>query len=109
MVQTFSAYRSDHPFDLCPLPRRARSAENFVDVHDLDLFAELLPVDAIPISKQIFRCSIERKRFEHLLRSPFGGRMRCDVRVDDTSAIMRENDEDEQNFKPDSVDVEEVH
>jgi hypothetical protein len=34
------------------LPRRSRSAENFVDVHDLELLAEHLPVDPIAISEQ---------------------------------------------------------
>src|SRR5215467_2264106 len=71
MVQTFSADRPDHTFHVSALPRRARGAKNFFDIHDFDLLAELLPVDPITISQQIFRCGVERKGFQHLLRGPF--------------------------------------
>ena len=109
MVQAFASYRADYAFDIGALPRRSRSAKHFLDIHNFDLFAELLPVNAIAISEQIFRRSVERKRFEHLLRCPFSGGMRGDAEVDNTSAMVSENDKDEQNFKPDGVDREEVN
>jgi len=34
--------------------------------------------------------------------------MSCDVEVHNASSVMRENDENEQDFKPNSVDGEEV-
>jgi len=34
--------------------------------------------------------------------------MSSDVKVDNASSIMGENDKDEENFKPDGVDSEEV-
>src|SRR5689334_13773361 len=108
MVQTFSSYRADQAFHVRALPWRSRSAEDSRDIHDLDLVAEPVAVDAVAIPKQGFRCSVERKWFEHLLRRPFGGRMRGDVEVDNTPAIMSENDKDEQNFEPDGVDCEEI-
>src|SRR5262249_41758557 len=108
MVQTFSADRTDHAFDVSALPRRSRSAKNLVDIHDFDLLAELLPVDPITISQQIFRCGVERKGFEHLLRGPFTRRMSRDVEVDNASSIVGENDKHEQNFKPHGVDGEGV-
>src|SRR5215831_8385507 len=75
MIQTFSADRTDHALDVCALPWRARGAKNLLDIQDFDLLAELLSVDPITISQQIFRCGVERKGFEHLLRSPFRSRM----------------------------------
>src|SRR5215471_16218414 len=75
MIQTLSADRADHAFHVSALPGRSRGAENFFDIHDFDLFAELLSVDPITISQQIFRCCVERKGFEHLLRGPFRSRM----------------------------------
>lgn len=90
------------------LPRRSRSAENFVDVHDRDLLAEFLPIDAIAILQQLFRCGVERKGLEQLLRGPFSGRMGCDVKVDNTASVVSENDEDEEDFKPNRADSEEV-
>ena len=108
VVQTVSTYRSDDAFHVRPLPRRSRSAENFVDVHDLELLAELLPVDPIAISKQILRLGVERKSFEHLLRGPFGCGMGRDVEVDNTTSVVSQHNKDEQNFKPNCVDGEEV-
>jgi hypothetical protein len=71
------------------------------------LVAELLAIDSITISQQILRGCVEREGFEHLLRRPLSRRMRRDV-VHNTSSVMRENDKDEQDFKPNSVDSEEV-
>jgi hypothetical protein len=78
-MQTFSADRTDHAFYVSALLRRARGAKNLVDIHDFDVLAELLPVDPITISQQIFWCGVERKGFEHLLRGPFRRRMSRDV------------------------------
>ena len=90
------------------MPRRSRSAENFAAIHDLDLLAERLPVDPIAISEQILWHGVERKGFEHLLRGPFGCGMSRDVEMDNASSIMSENDKDEQDFKLNRVDGEEV-
>src|SRR5262249_35111762 len=86
----------------CP-ENRGSWAKNFVDIHDFDLLAELLPVDPITISQQIFRCGVERKGFQHLLRGPFSRGMSRDVEVDNASSIVGENDKHEQNFKPHGV------
>src|SRR5262245_44473217 len=84
MIQTFSADRADHAFHVSALPGRSRVAENLFDIHDFDLFAELLSVDPITISQQIFRCCVEGKGVEHLLRGPFGRGMTCHAKVDDS-------------------------
>jgi hypothetical protein len=75
---------------------------------DFDLLAELLPVDPITISQQIFRCGVEWKGFEHLLRGPSRRGMSRDVEVDNAPSIMCKNDKHEQNFKPHCMDGEEV-
>ena len=108
MVQTLSSYRADDAFHVRALPRRSRSAEHFVDVHNFDLLAELLPVDTITIPEQIFRRGVERKSFAHLPRGPFCRRMRRHVEVDNAASVVREHDKDEEDFKPNCVDREEV-
>ena len=60
MVQTFTANRTDDPFDVSSLPRSPRSAEHFFDIHYRDLTAELLAIDSISISQQISRRGIKR-------------------------------------------------
>src|SRR5215831_14587764 len=109
MVETFKANRADDAFDISALPRRPRSAENFFDIHYGDLVAELLAIDSISISQQISRCRIKRKGFEHLLRRPFSRWMSCDVEVHDTSAIVCEDNKNEEDFEPNGVDGEEVN
>src|SRR5262249_14942311 len=108
MVQALTANRTDDTFDVSALPRRPRSAENFFDIHYPDLTAELLAIDSISISQQISRRRIERKGLEYLLRRPFGRRVSRNIEMDNASSIMREDDKDKQNFKPNSVDGEEV-
>jgi len=108
MVQAFPPNRTDDPFDVSALPRRPRSAENFFDIHDRDLIAELLAIDSISISHQISRRRIEGKGFKHLLRCPFGCRVSRNVEVNNASSIMCENDKDKQHFKPNGVDSKEV-
>jgi hypothetical protein len=102
------SYRADDAFHIRALPRRPRSAENFIDVHDLNLLTELLPVDTIAIPNQIFRRGVERKGFEHLLCGPCRCGMSRDVKVDNASSVMGEDDKDEQDFKPNRVDGEEI-
>jgi len=51
---------------------------------------------AIAVSQQILRDSIERKRFHNLLGCPLRGRMFCHVEVDDSPAIVRQDDKNEQ-------------
>src|SRR5215471_18722080 len=108
IVQTFSANRTDDAFDVSSLPRRPRSAEHFFDIHYRDLLAELLAIDSIAISQQISRRGIKRKGFEHLLRRPLRRWMSCDVEVHDTSSIVCEDNKNEEDFAPNSVDGEEV-
>ena len=43
--------------------------------------------------------TIERKGFARLLRGPFRGGMRRDVKVHNTSSIVCEDDKDKQDFK----------
>jgi len=46
-----------------------------LDAHHLDLFSEIASVDSITVSQEIFRCAVERKGFDDLLRGPLCGRM----------------------------------
>jgi len=59
----------------------------------------LPPLTAISISQQILRGRIERKRFYDLLGRPLCGWMFRHVEVDDSPAIMRQYDENEQYFE----------
>jgi hypothetical protein len=100
MIQAFSADRADHALNVRTLPWRPGFTENFGNAHDIHMLSKLVSVDSIPISQKIFRCGGERKCLQHLLRSPLRRRMGRDIEVNHTPAIMREHDENKQNFKP---------
>ncbi len=103
MIQAFTTNRTDHAFDVSALPRRPRSTEDFFDIHDGDLIAELVAIDPVSISQQIAWRGIERKSFQHLVGSPFRRGMSCDVEVNNAATIMSEDNKDEEDFKPNSV------
>src|SRR4030095_12661091 len=83
MVETFSTNGSDDALNVSTLPWRSRSAEDHFDAHHLDLLSEIASVYSITVSQEIFRCAVERKGFDDLLRSPLCGRMSGDVNMDD--------------------------
>src|SRR5207237_8774369 len=89
--QTFSTDRTDHALDVSSLPRRPWSAEDFFDVHDFELLAELVSVDPIAISQEILWCAVEGKRFADLLRGPLRSRMSRDVEMEHASSVMGEH------------------
>ena len=78
-----------------PLPWRPRRSEHFFDLHDGDLLAKRMPINAISIPQQIFRCQIKREGFQNLPRRPFGRRMRRNVKVHQASTIMLDHDKHE--------------
>ena len=108
MVETFSAYRANDSLHERTLPGRSRRTEDFFDVHHFELFSELVSVNSVAVSLKIFRCAVEWKRFDDLLACPLRRRVCGDVEVQNASAIMRENDKNEQDFKPNGMDGKEV-
>ena len=86
---------SDHTLHVGPLPWRPRRSEHFFDLHDGDLLAKRMPINAISIPQQIFRCQIKREGFQNLPRRPFGRRMRRNVKVHQASTIMLDHDKHE--------------
>src|SRR5215471_1940580 len=66
------------------------------------------PVDAVTISYQVARHGVVRKRFYNLLCRPSSGRVFRDVEMQNTSTIMREDDENIKHAELDGRDCEEV-
>jgi hypothetical protein len=54
----------------------------------MDALLKVCPVNAVAISQQVAWGLIPRKGFDHLLRGPQGGGMLGDVKMDDPSAMM---------------------
>ena len=72
MVQTFAADRTDQPFNVRRLPGGAWRNLEFFESQGDGACLKFEAVDAVAISKQIFRRRGKRKRLAKLLASPTG-------------------------------------
>ena len=109
VIQAFAAKGTDQPLDIGVLPRAARRSKNFVNAHPLGRLRKLVPVYCIAVTQQISWGSIPREGFEKLPRSPFLSGKGSDGEMKRTSAIMVENQEDEEELEGHRWDEEEVY
>jgi hypothetical protein len=65
----------------------------------LDLAREHGPVDRIAVAQEVARGGVPRERLHTLLGRPPSGGGVGDVDLDDPSAVMRQDDEDEQDLE----------
>jgi len=108
VIEALATDRSDHALAIAILPGRPRRAGNLVDVHRVDLIAEVGTKDTVAVADQILRCAFEGKRFDDLPSGPSSGWMSRHVEVNDPTAIMAKDHEDVQQLKRHSRDREEI-
>ncbi len=99
VIQKFSAQATDYAFNIGVLPRRSRRGDNLANAQARQPSLNPITIYAITVSQQKLRGCIERKRFHNLLGCPLCGRMFRHVEVDDSPAIVRQDDENEQYFE----------
>ena len=99
MVRAFSPYRPDQPLDIRVLPRRARSAKNFLNTQPCGGFSEYVSVITVAITQQKTRSAVPRERVHKLTGRPLRGRMAGDRKVDWATTVVSEDDEYEQQPK----------
>ncbi len=75
-----------------------------MDVQKIQCIDNLRTIDAISIPYQIPRGGIEGKCLDHLKACPLGSRVPCDVEVNDTSPVERQNQEYVKRPKCDGLD-----
>ena len=109
VIQVFAAKGTDQPLDIGVLPRAAWRSKNFVNAHPLGGLRRLVPVYSIAVTEQIPWGSIPREGFEKLRRSPFLSGKGSDGEMKRTSAIMVEDQEDEEDLEGHRWDEEEVY
>ena len=108
MVQTLTSDRANDAFSIGSLPRRLRRNKNFLDAQVLDPLSEMLAIDRIPVSDQVFRSRLFRKGIDDLLGRPHGGRMDGNVKMHDLPPMMAKNNKAEQDLEPDRRDGKEI-
>ena len=99
VVQAFSPYRPDQPLDIRVLPRRVRSAKNFLNAQPCGGFSKYVSVISVAITQQKTRSAVPRERLHKLTGRPLRGRMAGDRRVDWATTVVREDDEYKQQPK----------
>jgi hypothetical protein len=80
------------------LPWASWSDHDFFDTHMLDLLPKGRAINAVAIPQEIPWRLVPRKRLHHLLRSPLGGGVLGDGKMDDPSAMMGHDEQDEQHL-----------
>jgi hypothetical protein len=93
MIEAVSANRADQSLGIRVLPRTTWCDGDFVNAHSADSTLEILAKDRIPVTDQIARGLIERKRLNQLLGCPLASVMRRDIEMDHKALLMREDDE----------------
>ncbi|MEH2562115.1 hypothetical protein V1289_001742 [Bradyrhizobium sp. AZCC 2289] len=93
VVHTFTADRSDQPFDKPILPLRGWCGRLVPDAHGAQSARDDAAIDAVAIGDEVVRSLVLRKCFRYLTRNPFSRGICCDVDPDELSAAEPDDDE----------------
>jgi len=99
VVQAFSPYRPDQPLGIRVLPRRARSARNFLNTQPCGGFSEYVSVITVAIMHQKTRSAVPRERLHKLTGRPLRRRMAGHCKMDWPTTVVSEDDEHKQQPK----------
>src|SRR3981189_666864 len=108
-IQALAADRPDQPFGKAVLPRRGRCGRLVPDAHGAQSACDDGTIDTIPISDQIARSAIPRKRRGDLTCNPLRRRVGCDADPDEISSIKPYDDEAIQQLKANCRHYEKIH
>ena len=99
MVETLVTDGADATLEIGWLPRRWWGNEHLRDAEDLQPAAESFTVAGIGIAHQITGSRVKREGLNQLPRSPLGGRVSSDVKVQDLASLMPEHEEHMEDLK----------
>src|SRR5437870_3974062 len=108
VIEALTTYASNHPLGVRILPRASWSRPHFPNAHSLNSVLEVLPIDSISITNQITWGLILRKGFDDLLCRPRRRRMLGHIKVKDSAAFVRQNNEHKQHAQSGRRHGEEV-
>jgi hypothetical protein len=96
MVETLAPDRADKPFHEGILPRTLGDREDFMGPHASHSLPDGLAVNLIAIAEEIGRCRVFGEGLYDLLGGPGSGGMLSHVEVEDATAVVGEDDQDEE-------------
>src|SRR5271155_4292231 len=80
VVKAFPADRTDQPFSISILPRRARRRRSIADAYRSESADENLTISAVPVTNEIAGSLFPAAGFRDLICDPISARMRCDAK-----------------------------
>jgi hypothetical protein len=99
VIQTFTTNRADQSLGIRILPGRTKRNNNLFDSHVFKSSAKVTAVCRVSVVYQILWGFIVRESFDDLLRSPLGGRMLCDVEMNNSPTMVEYDDKTIHNSK----------
>ena len=97
MVKELSPDTANKPLHIGILPRALWGNEDLFDPLIPYPLAEVSPVDAITVPQEIPWCLVLREGFDDLLCGPLRGGVLRDVEMYETSALMGQDEQNEQH------------
>ena len=108
MIETLAPQRTDQALHERILPGAARRNQNIFSGKTLQQATEVGSVAAVAIPQEVCGRGVVGKGFPDLLSGPGGGRMVGHIQMDDTTTVVGQDDEDEQDAEGRRWDREEV-
>lgn len=108
MVEAVSSQSPDPPFGVGVLPRRPERRPDLGEPESGDSVLEVVAINLVVVTKQEAARQLERTRLDHLLGSPFGRRMACDVEMEDPSPFHAQHEEHVDDVEGDGGNDREV-
>ena len=108
VIEAFAADGADQALDIRSLPGTSGSGEDFGDMQVSDLSPEGVAIDAVTISEQVARSGVPWEYLRDLRCRPLGSRMLGHVEMNDTPALMRQDEKDKQKLEVNGRYDEEV-
>src|SRR6202011_5592186 len=91
VVKAFPADRTDQPFSIAILPRRARRRRSIADAYRSESADKDLTIGPVPVTNEIAGSLFPTAGFRDLICDPFCGRMRCDAKPYNLPSTMPHN------------------
>ena len=108
VVERFATYRSDEPFDVAVLPRRARCGRVISDPHGTNAAGVRWTECAVAVANQVMRRFVPGKRVSHLTCDPLGARIVRHADAHQSPSGVAKNDQAIEQLERDSTNHEQI-
>ena len=108
MVEALASDRSDQPFNMTVLPRRAWRDRPVPDTHGSQPACNRDAIGRVTVADEVAWRLVPRECFGDLSGDPFGGRICSHIGPDEPSALQTQDDQPVEKFEPDGRNDEQI-